>query len=189
MLRTVNIVLVVRFNRVFTPDDLKPFDVDLMKKFKSAMLNFGSKRIHLFFSGKAIVTGVRSVDRAMCLLNKFLNKLEQEAKLVDWEVVNVTGSFSLPFKVKTICLCKHPKITYYPEIFQAMYYTEKDSKLTIIIFHTGKAIITGAKSPNEMRLAYRNFMKDIRGFMKKQGGYISPENSAEAPKNESVVGI
>lgn len=168
MIRVVNIVLLFTFNREICPDELGEFQVKYLVRFHSGIVSFGKLRMNVFFSGKAIVTGIQKELTGVQFVESFRKQLVKPLEVVGWKIVNITGADTLDFKPNITKLCEHPAVTYEPELFNALYYREEGSKVVIIVFHSGKLIVTGAITIRELRTTYRNFLKETETYIKRQ---------------------
>ena len=57
-------------------------------------------------------------------------------------------------------------LTYEPELFPGIYYREKGSNMVIILFHSGKYIITGGKCLEQMISFEKTFLNIIKKCIK-----------------------
>jgi len=108
----------------------------------------------IFRTGKLICSGSRTrsnIDNALEILLKKLRKagvrLKSKAKV---EVVNMVSSASMDFKVNldTIAL-ESWNVEYEPEQFPGLVYRLDDLNTVMLIFRSGKIIITGATSKKQ----------------------------------------
>jgi transcription initiation factor TFIID TATA-box-binding protein len=57
-----------------------------------------------------------------------------------------------------------PNVEYEPEIFPGVVYTVRNSRMTILLFNSGKVVVSGAKDENDIRRAIEEFKKDLRNY-------------------------
>lgn len=171
MVRVVNIVMVFVLSRSLTRDELKNYKVKYLVRFNSAIIKVPEGVINIFLSGKAIVTGIQDEKIGLMLIEKFLKEIKPEIDIVSSKIVNVTGCAALGFRPDCRRLCMHSDVTYEPELFPAIYYQRKNSKIIIMIFHTGKMVLTGGKSKCQLDSALCDFRNDLKSYIR--------ENSSE----------
>jgi transcription initiation factor TFIID TATA-box-binding protein len=120
-------------------------------KFPGLSLRFESPKatILLFKNGKAVCTGTKTEKCARETFKKMIKmmKLVENDNLFNFKIHNFVASCNFGFNVdlyKVYNACKS-QCSYEPEIFPALYYKCKNPRVTVILFHTGKFIITGCK--------------------------------------------
>ncbi|ODS42343.1 MAG: hypothetical protein MSIBF_03180 [Candidatus Altiarchaeales archaeon IMC4] len=112
----------------------------------------------IFSSGKVICTGARSKkdieDAAQNLIEKFKESniiIKSKPKI---EVQNIVASAKLDFEVNLDLLAMECENTEYePEQFPGLVFRLADPKTVMLIFRSGKMIITGARSLKDVKMA------------------------------------
>jgi transcription initiation factor TFIID TATA-box-binding protein len=112
----------------------------------------------IFSSGKVICTGARSnkdIEAALVHLKKKLQeggvRIMKEPVV---EIQNIVASSSIDVKVNLDKLALECWNTEYePEQFPGLVYRLDDPKTVMLIFRSGKMIITGAKNQRDIRMA------------------------------------
>jgi len=104
----------------------------------------------LFRTGKVVCLGSKSTEELLHNIRRLRRKLAELEYVVDIRnisIVNVVGSFNFGCQIDITGFTKEhrPHATYEPEIYPAAIY-KKDDTPKLLIFHTGKLIIPGAKS-------------------------------------------
>lgn len=123
----------------------------------------------IFSSGKIICTGARSeedIEKAVSsLLQKFKEggiKIHGKPKV---EIQNIVASAKMNFKVNLDQLALECENTEYePEQFPGLVFRLDEPKTVMLVFRSGKIIITGAKTPKQADKAAektRNIVKEI----------------------------
>ena len=115
-------------------------------------------RVTVFRSGKLISVGTKSpanskkeLRKASRILQKY--KLSKSTKITP-QVRNIVGRFDLKRKLDIEKLARSlPKSLYEPEQFPGLIYRLQDS-CVILLFASGKGIIAGAKTIEEINLAF-----------------------------------
>jgi len=134
--------------------------IDKPKRFPGVIYRLSEPRLSLliFRTGKVICSGARSradIDKAV---KKLLAKLK-EAKITvkgkpKVEIQNIVASGSLDFKVNLDLLAMECENTEYePEQFPGLIFRLGDPKTVMLVFKSGRIIITGAKTPQQANLA------------------------------------
>jgi transcription initiation factor TFIID TATA-box-binding protein len=114
----------------------------------------------LFSSGKIICTGTKSITEAKKAINKILDELRKVGikvtKARDIEVQNMVASGSVGGKLNlNEIVFKFDNTEYEPEQFPGLVYKLVGqsvlANITFLLFGTGKIVITGAKSEQQIK--------------------------------------
>ncbi|MDD5111806.1 MAG: TATA-box-binding protein [Candidatus Altiarchaeota archaeon] len=123
----------------------------------------------IFRTGKVICSGARSrqnINDAVAKLLKTLAKagFRIKAKPVV-EIQNIVASSSLDFKVNLDVLATECMNTEYePEQFPGLVFRLDDPKTVMLIFRSGKIIITGAKTARDVTRAAERTRDTVKSF-------------------------
>jgi len=110
----------------------------------------------IFSSGKMVVCGAKSVEMSKFAGRKFARIVQklgfENAKFKDFKLRNVVGSCDVRFPIRLEGLAaEHEEYaSYEPELFPGLIYRLRAPKLTVLIFVSGKVVITGAKSKEDL---------------------------------------
>lgn len=121
----------------------------------------------VFKSGKMVCTGAKNEIESRSGVEKFIKIIRQigfyEAKMKDYNIRNIvaTVNFKMPIRLDTILYAFRVNCMYEPEIFPGLIYRPNDSRVVVIFFMTGKVVITGSKSTEELNHAYNSVLKII----------------------------
>lgn len=96
----------------------------------------------IFASGKMVCTGAKS---------------EQQSKLAARKYARIIQKLGFPAKFK-----------YEPELFPGLIYRMKQPKIVLLIFVSGKIVLTGAKVRDETYTAFENIYPVLTEFRKVQ---------------------
>ncbi len=112
----------------------------------------------IFSSGKVICTGARTTEDTEAAVEKLKEKLGEGGVKVEGEPVvevqNIVASSDVGVKVNLDQLAIECWNTEYePEQFPGLVYRLDSPKTVMLVFRSGKMIITGAKSPKDIREA------------------------------------
>src|SRR5271154_5775684 len=104
----------------------------------------------IFASGKMVVTGAKSEDDSKLASRKYariIQKLGFNAKFTDFKIQNIVGSCDIKFPIRLEGLASkhHPFSSYEPQLFPGLIYRMIKPKVVLLIFVSGKIVLTGAK--------------------------------------------
>ena len=126
----------------------------------------------IFASGKMVVTGAKSEDDSKLASRKYariIQKLGFNAKFTDFKIQNIVGSCDIKFPIRLEGLASrhHNFSSYEPELFPGLIYRMMKPKIVLLIFVSGKIVLTGAKVREEIYQAFELIYpvlsgKDIR---------------------------
>jgi len=129
----------------------------------------------VFASGKMVCTGARNEADARLACRKYariIQKLDvQEITFSDFKIQNIVASCDLRFPVRLEGLAaEHEDFTSYePELFPGLIYRMVSPKLVILVFVSGKVVITGAKTRDHVYEAFENLYPTLVEFKKTRG--------------------
>lgn len=112
----------------------------------------------IFTSGKVICTGARSKKEIDAAVEALIKKLKEGGITIKRkpkvEVQNIVASAKLDLKVNLDMLAMEVINTEYePEQFPGLVFRLEEPKTVMLIFRSGKIIITGAKKPEQADVA------------------------------------
>jgi transcription initiation factor TFIID TATA-box-binding protein len=114
----------------------------------------------IFASGKMVVTGAKSEDDSRLASRKYariVQKLGFDAKFSEFKIQNIVGSCDVKFPIRLEGLAySHGQFSSYePELFPGLIYRMIKPKVVLLIFVSGKIVLTGAKVISPFCLYYR----------------------------------
>jgi transcription initiation factor TFIID TATA-box-binding protein len=121
----------------------------------------------IFSSGKAVITGAQTEGEAYSAASKISSKLAEAGfnpcENPKVEIQNIVASANLNVRVNLdILAIESYNAEYAPEQFPGLVLRLEEPKITVLIFSTGKVIITGAKTIKDIRLASEKTMEAVR---------------------------
>ncbi|CDY23601.1 BnaC05g39930D [Brassica napus] len=127
----------------------------------------------IFASGKMVCTGAKSEYFSKMAARKYariVQKLGFPAKFKDFKIQNIVGSCDVKFPIRLEGLAySHAAFSSYePELFPGLIYRMKVPKIVLLIFVSGKIVITGAKMREETYKAFENIYPVLTEFRKIQ---------------------
>lgn len=125
----------------------------------------------IFASGKMVVTGAKSEDDSKLASRKYariIQKLGFNAKFTDFKIQNIVGSCDIKFPIRLEGLASkhHPFSSYEPELFPGLIYRMIKPKIVLLIFVSGKIVLTGAKVREEIYQAFEQIYPTLSDFRK-----------------------
>jgi len=127
----------------------------------------------IFASGKMVCTGAKSEQQSKLAARKYariIQKLGFPAKFKDFKIQNIVGSCDVKFPIRLEGLAySHGAFSSYePELFPGLIYRMKQPKIVLLIFVSGKIVLTGAKVREETYTAFENIYPVLTEFRKVQ---------------------
>lgn len=127
----------------------------------------------IFRSGKMVCTGAKSEELSKDAAKKYAKAIKKvgypEVNLQDFKIQNIVGSCDVGFPISLESLhTAHLNFTSYePEIFPGLIYRMVTPKIVLLIFASGKIVLTGAKNKADINEAYANIYPVLKKFKKK----------------------
>jgi transcription initiation factor TFIID TATA-box-binding protein len=168
-----NVVSTVKLSPTFDLEDLKsnlenaeynkskfPGLVYRIKEPKAVFL--------LFNSGKVVCTGSKSIEDAQNASKRLIQELMKQGIDIDspHEIIiqNIVASADLRsvLNLNSVALgFGMENIEYEPEQFPGLVYRMSDPKVVILLFGSGKMVITGGKSPIDCEKAFKSIKEKL----------------------------
>jgi transcription initiation factor TFIID TATA-box-binding protein len=140
------------------------------KKFPGAIYHMKKPKITvlLFSSGKAVLTGITYLDDFQKGLDNLIRQVNdlgvRTSAAPDVSIKNMVCSYDTGLFInlsKLIATFNDEKIEYEPEQFPGLVYRIADPKVVALIFSSGKLILTGGKSIDDVKSAIDHVMKKL----------------------------
>ncbi|KAM7505614.1 hypothetical protein LguiB_004518 [Lonicera macranthoides] len=96
--------------------------------------------------------------------------LHMHSDILDFKIQNIVGSCDVKFPIRLEGLAySHGAFSSYePELFPGLIYRMKQPKIVLLIFVSGKIVLTGAKVRDETYTAFENIYPVLTEFRKNQ---------------------
>jgi len=125
----------------------------------------------IFASGKMVVTGAKSEDDSKLAARKYariIQKLGFDAQFKDFKIQNIVGSCDVKFPIRLEGLAySHGNFSSYePELFPGLIYRMVKPKVVLLIFVSGKIVLTGAKLREDIYMAFDQIYPVLSEFRK-----------------------
>jgi transcription initiation factor TFIID TATA-box-binding protein len=122
----------------------------------------------IFRSGKVVCTGAKSVpdvERAMKKVVEAVSSLGIEVDLNPTIVIqNIVASADLGSELNLNAIAVGlglENIEYEPEQFPGLVYRLDDPKVVVLLFGSGKLVVTGGKQPDDARKAVERIVEEL----------------------------
>jgi transcription initiation factor TFIID TATA-box-binding protein len=144
----------------------------------------------IFESGKMVVTGARSEEdsrKASRQYAKIIQRLGNRVRFAEFKIQNIVGSCDVKFPIRLEGLySSHCKFcSYEPEMFPGLIYKMADPKIVLLIFVSGKIVLTGAKERHDIFNAFQKIYPVLLNFKKNITTQLG--NSIELPENNNRI--
>ncbi|QLL32689.1 hypothetical protein HG536_0D02110 [Torulaspora globosa] len=125
----------------------------------------------IFASGKMVVTGAKSEDDSKLASRKYariIQKIGFAAKFTDFKIQNIVGSCDVkfPIRLEGLAFSHGPFSSYEPELFPGLIYRMVKPKIVLLVFVSGKVVLTGAKQREEIYQAFEAIYPVLSEFRK-----------------------
>mmetsp|Transcript_12830 Transcript_12830/g.10959 ORF Transcript_12830/g.10959 Transcript_12830/m.10959 type:complete len:122 (+) Transcript_12830:371-736(+) len=108
-----------------------------------------------------VCTGAKSENDSLLAARKYarmIQKLGNEVTFKEFKIQNIVGSCDVKFPIKLDeLLTAHKRYcSYEPEMFPGLIYKMQSPKIVLLIFVSGKLVLTGAKTKDDINEAFEN---------------------------------
>lgn len=107
----------------------------------------------IFKTGKMVITGAKSEQNSKDAAKHYAKAIQKvgnsTVKLTEFKVQNMVGSCSVDFKIQLESLFQSSHsifCDFNPDTFPGLIYHMVDPKICLLIFASGKIVLTGAKN-------------------------------------------
>ena len=145
------------------------------KKFAAVIMRIKEPKTTalIFSSGKMVCTGARTEEdskQASRIYAKIILKLGFPAKFSEFKVQNIVASCDAKFPIRLEGLASEylKFCSYEPEMFPGLIFHMLDPKIVLLIFVSGKIVLTGAKNREDIYKAYDKILPILMKFRKSE---------------------
>ena len=146
----------------------------IQKRFAAAIMRIRAPKTTalIFSSGKMVCTGAKTEALAREAARKYakvIAKLGFPAQFKEFKIQNMVGSCDVKFPIRLEGLAwSHGHFAQYePELFPGLIYRMQLPKIVLLIFVSGKIVLTGARSAEALSLAFTKMWPKLLEFRKK----------------------
>jgi transcription initiation factor TFIID TATA-box-binding protein len=125
----------------------------------------------IFGSGKIVCTGAKSIEDVSSGLNKVFEKLKEMGidipKKPDITIQNIVASADLHTVLNLNAIAIGlglENIEYEPEQFPGLVYRLSTPKVVMLLFGSGKLVVTGGKKPEDAEAAVEKIVEELDGL-------------------------
>ncbi|CAI7929314.1 unnamed protein product [Closterium sp. NIES-54] len=128
----------------------------------------------VFASGKMVCTGAKSEEQSRLAARKYARIIQKlgndQVKFKDFKIQNIVGSCDVrfPIRLEGLQIAHQQFCSYEPELFPGLIYRMKQPKIVLLIFVSGKIVLTGAKVRDEIYQAFENIYPVLNLYRKIQ---------------------
>lgn len=140
----------------------------------------------IFASGKLVITGTKSAHNSSLATKKIAYILErigfQPTDHINFKVQNIVGTVDCGFPIRLEGVAfAHPTFSSYePELFPGLIYRLGQPKVVLLIFVSGKVVITGAKTEESLVEGLKRVFPILLEFRKIHVTSFLPGTAASA---------
>ena len=125
----------------------------------------------IFSSGKMVCTGARTEEaskQASRTYAKIIMKLGFPVKFTEFTVQNIvaSGDVKFPIRLEGLANSYLKFCSYEPEMFPGLIFHMIEPKIVLLIFVSGKIVLTGAKNRDDIYKAYNKILPILTQFKK-----------------------
>jgi transcription initiation factor TFIID TATA-box-binding protein len=126
----------------------------------------------VFKTGKMIVTGAKDISESQAAAKTYVKIIQRcgfSASVSDFKISNMSATvdFGFPIRLEGLMYAHHTSCTYEPELFPGLVYRMTEPKVVLLIFVSGKVVITGAKSVESLTQGMTNIHPHLIAFRKR----------------------
>ena len=129
-----------------------------------------------------IVTGAKEVEKSKIAVQKYIAIIKKVGypqviyRDNDYKIQNMTATTDVGFAIRLegLIYAHASNATYEPELFPGLIYRMTDPKVVLLIFVTGKIVITGAKTEDTFNQALCNIYEVLHDFRKTSTSQLLP---------------
>ncbi len=127
----------------------------------------------IFASGKVIITGAKTKEDSKTAGRKYVAIIQRcgfgSAVFRDYKIQNMTAvtDCGFPIRLEGLVYAHAQHATYEPELFPGLIYRLVEPKCVLLIFVSGKVVLTGAKSEEHMTVAFQKLFPVLLEFRKR----------------------
>jgi transcription initiation factor TFIID TATA-box-binding protein len=145
----------------------------IQKRFAAAIMRIRAPKTTalIFSSGKMVCTGAKTEALAREAARKYakvIAKLGFPAQFKEFKIQNMVGSCDVKFPIRLEGLAwSHGHFAQYePELFPGLIYRMQLPKIVLLIFVSGKIVLTGGKRREDIYQAFENIYPVLTEFRK-----------------------
>ena len=149
----------------------------------------------IFASGKICVTGTKNTHNASLAAKKFAIIIEKVGfkpqPTIDFKVQNIVGTCDVgfPIRLEGLVYAHSTYASYEPELFPGLIYRVIQPRVVFLIFVSGKVVVTGAKTEEDMKEAFSKIYPTLVEFQKQNITAIPGTINNSGPTQEEIAEV
>lgn len=144
------------------------------RKVNAVVLRFRSPRSTalVYSNGKVMVTGSRSEDDARLACKKAAKIVSKcshpDVRFADFKIENIVASTDVryPIRLEGLAYEHRASCSYEPELFPGVVYRLLEPKVSLLIFVSGKVVITGGRNREDIVTAFKSIYPVLHKYRK-----------------------
>lgn len=144
------------------------------RKVNAVVLRFRSPRSTalVYSNGKVMVTGSRSESEALISckkVSKIIYKIGNEnVRFSNFQIENIVASTDVRFPVRLEGMAYEHRqsCSYEPELFPGLVYRLLEPKISLLVFVSGKVVITGGRNRSDIITAFKSIFPVLYKYRK-----------------------
>lgn len=144
------------------------------RKVNAVVLRFRSPRSTalVYSNGKVMVTGSRSEDDARFACKKAAKIISKcghaNVRFADFKIENIVASTDVryPIRLEGLAYEHRASCSYEPELFPGVVYRLLEPKVSLLIFVSGKVVITGGRNREDIVTAFKSIYPVLHKYRK-----------------------
>lgn len=127
----------------------------------------------IFKSGKMVITGAKSEEKSENAAKMYAKMIKKvgfpQVKMQEFKIQNIVGSCDVrfPINLESLNTAHGTFSTYEPELFPGLIYRMHEPKVVLLIFTSGKIVLTGAKTRENIHDAFNRIYNVLNKFKKR----------------------
>jgi len=165
------------------------------KRFSAAVIRIKEPRSTalVFTTGKMVVTGSKTVEESKAAARTFAKLVRRcgfEATFKEFRVQNMVSVAEVNFPIRLEALqIQHENFCHYePEVFPGAIYRLMRPKVVLLIFVSGRIVITGARGKEDTKKAFDSIYPVLTQFQKRAvlSKQVEPEHQSLRNEKKEV---
>lgn len=121
----------------------------------------------IFDTGKLVCTGAKNTEEIKEAVKTLVRQLEglgikfSDDPTIEIQNLVASGDLNMGNLDLDIIALTLPNCEYEPEIFPGIIYRVRGSRLTVLLFTTGKIVVAGARNEEDIRFAVKNLLEEL----------------------------
>ena len=144
------------------------------RKVNAVVLRFRNPRATalVYTNGKVMVTGTRSEDDARTTCKKAAKVVSKcnhpLVRYADFKIENIVASTDVryPVRLEGLAYEHRASCSYEPELFPGLVYRLLEPKISLLIFVSGKVVITGGRNREDIVTSFKSIYPVLHKYRK-----------------------